>query len=297
MGEGQIEAPVGYTKLKGDASSRSYFRGRGHILVKYPADSGESFDNYLFWTERYLRAGIPVPKILRYDKKRMEMQLEDWGDTDGVTWFHQLSRPDERTAFVRCVYEYIPLIQGLSAYEPDQKRINLKWELDFFLKHARDTIFNNLDIAWLEFLCREIIHVLENGRWVLSHRDYHFRNVLVKNGGGCIIDFQDTRLAPEFYDIVSLLFDNYLDLKGIAAGIEPELDAPELRWAALQRNLKALGTFAWFGYKQGKDWFRESVPLAMRHVLSHLNALGLEAEAEKWQKLMESSLFPDQKQE
>ncbi len=289
MNGSQFGIPNGYRKLKGDASSRSYYRGHGYILAKYPVDGEESFDNYLFWSARYHAAGIPVPEIIRYDRNRMEMYLEDCGNTDGVSWFHQLGTAGEKLAFVHSVYQFIPLIRNLDAGNTGRWKIRLKWELDFFLNHAQDTIFRNLDVSWLVPLCAEIVRVLENGRWVLSHRDYHFRNILVQNRKIYIIDFQDTCLAPEFYDNVSLLFDNYLDLGRMTSEVEPAADFPALRWVALQRNLKALGTFSWFGYKTGKEWFRESVPLAMRHVLSHLSVLGLKTEAEKWQNLMESA--------
>ncbi|NOZ13873.1 MAG: phosphotransferase [Acidobacteria bacterium] len=291
MNDGRFGIPDGYGKLKGDASGRSYYRGHGHILAKYPIDGEESFDNYLFWSARYRAAGIPVPEILRYDRARMEMYLEDWGNTDGVNWFHQLGTAEEKSDFVRSVYRFISLIRNLDAGNAGGQKIRLKQELDFFLNHAGDTIFRNLDISWLVPLCAEIARVLEGGKWVLSHRDYHFRNILVRDGEVCIIDFQDTRPAPEFYDNVSLLFDNYLDLGEMIPELEPAAGSPALRWAALQRNLKALGTFSWFGYKTGKKWFRDSVPLAMRHVLSHLRVLGLKNETEKWRNLMESAII------
>jgi len=286
------DVPSDYILLKGDASSRTYYRGRGHILVRYPLDAGESFDNYVFWTKRYLAGGICVPEILNKDRGRMEMKLEDWGDIDGVSWFQQLETRREKVKFVQSVYRLIPLIRSLEQESPGEpgKRIDVEFELDFFLKHTGDTIFNGRDIAWLMRLCDEIVRILQGGDWKLAHRDYHFRNILVRNGKICVIDFQDTRQAPEFYDHVSLLFDNYLDLAKIASEVEPNRDYPAMRWAALQRNLKALGTFSWFGYKQGKTWFRESIPLAMCHVASHLHTLGLNAEAKMWRKLMESVL-------
>ncbi|NOY23652.1 MAG: phosphotransferase [Acidobacteria bacterium] len=282
--------PSDYVPLKGDASSRTYYRGRGHILVKYPADGAESFDNYLLWTKRYRAGGIQVPEILDVNRDRMEMSLEDWGDADGVAWFHQLDTFNEKVAFVRSVYRLIPLIQSLEQRNPGraEKGIDVEWELNFFLDHAGDTIFKNLDISWLQPLCAEIVRILKGGDWKLAHRDYHFRNILVLNGKICVIDFQDTRMAPVFYDNVSLLFDNYLNLTEMASEVELRMNTPIFRWVALQRNLKALGTFAWFGYKQGKTWFRESVPLAMRHVASHLNTLGLKQELKSWKKLMDS---------
>ena len=47
---------------------------------------------------------------------------------------------------------------------------------------------------------------------VLTHRDFHSRNIMVKNEEFVLIDFQDARLGLPQYDLVSLLEDCYYDL-------------------------------------------------------------------------------------
>jgi len=46
----------------------------------------------------------------------------------------------------------------------------------------------------------------------ISHRDYHSRNLMLKLGKTRVIDFQDARLGPVQYDLVSLLYDSYVNL-------------------------------------------------------------------------------------
>ena len=43
---------------------------------------------------------------------------------------------------------------------------------------------------------------------LLCHRDYHVRNLMLKDSKLYIIDFQDARLGPLSYDVVSLLKDS-----------------------------------------------------------------------------------------
>ena len=45
---------------------------------------------------------------------------------------------------------------------------------------------------------------------VLVHRDYHSRNLMLHRGQLYIIDFQDARMGPNTYDLVSLLRDAYI---------------------------------------------------------------------------------------
>ena len=47
---------------------------------------------------------------------------------------------------------------------------------------------------------------------MLCHRDYHSRNLMLHGGALYIIDFQDARIGPDTYDLVSLLRDSYVDL-------------------------------------------------------------------------------------
>ena len=88
---------------------------------------------------------------------------------------------------------------------------------------------------------------------VVCHRDFHRRNLLVREGRVRPIDFQDARLGPRGYDLVSLLEDPYGDLDEgqrhdlvtrYRAASGASLDDEEYGLAAVQRLLKAAGTFA-----------------------------------------------------
>ncbi|HOQ62089.1 MAG TPA: phosphotransferase, partial [Vicinamibacterales bacterium] len=86
-------------------------------------------------------------------------------------------------------------------------------------------------------------------------------NLMLREGRLFIIDFQDARMGPDTYDLASLLRDSYVDIDDAAledflayflalrGGTAPEGSAPEFRrrfdLMALQRNLKALGTFGY----------------------------------------------------
>ncbi len=98
-----------------------------------------------------------------------------------------------------------------------------------------------------------------------------------------IIDFQDARLGPDTYDLVSLLRDSYVDitdreldeliayflaLKGVA-------DASEFRrrfdLMALQRNLKALGTFGYQTTTRGNTVYIQYIPRTLQYARANLD--------------------------
>jgi N-acetylmuramate 1-kinase len=120
---------------------------------------------------------------------------------------------------------------------------------------------------------------------VLCHRDYHSRNLMLHAGRLFIIDFQDARMGPDTYDLVSLLRDSYVDL--------PDRDVDELiayflalkgpgvrhgahtfrarfDLMAVQRNLKALGTFGYQTMARGNPVYIQYMPRTLAYVRTNL---------------------------
>ncbi len=122
------------------------------------------------------------------------------------------------------------------------------------------------DRAVLDEELEKLAGELSGEPYGLCHRDYHARNLLVcdSESGLAVIDFQDARMGPRCYDLVSLANDSYVvhdddlvsemkDRFASAAGADV---AREYDLAALQRNLKALGTFGYQISERGNDVYR-----------------------------------------
>ena len=120
---------------------------------------------------------------------------------------------------------------------------------------------------------------------VLCHRDYHSRNLMYHQDRLYIIDFQDARMGPDTYDLVSLLRDSYVDLPeqtvndllayflALKGGTGREETFRE-RFAvmALQRNLKALGTFGYQTTARRNPVYIQYIPRTLRYVRDNLEA-------------------------
>jgi aminoglycoside/choline kinase family phosphotransferase len=117
---------------------------------------------------------------------------------------------------------------------------------------------------------------------VLCHRDYHSRNLMVCEGQLYIIDFQDARLGPDTYDLVSLLRDSYVDISdrelddlvAYFVALRGVADAAEFRrrfdLMAVQRNLKALGTFGYMATVRKIPVYLQYIPRTLRHAARNL---------------------------
>ena len=114
---------------------------------------------------------------------------------------------------------------------------------------------------------------------VLCHRDYHSRNLMVHDGRLVVIDFQDARMGPATYDLVSLLRDSYADLpdtaiEGLKARFLSQAPDPppsaefDSRFdaMALQRNLKALGTFGYQTSVRRNPVYIQYIPRTLHYV-------------------------------
>lgn len=148
----------------------------------------------------------------------------------------------------------------------------------------------------LESLFGALAEEAAGGPPALAHRDFHSRNLIagenpVVSGARrvlWVIDHQDSRIGPRSYDLMSLVRDPYVATGGAsrlpfrepdliarfqdAVGIRrssPELLA-EFDAVALQRNLKALGTYGFQVSRRGNEVYRRYVAPTLRVVRENL---------------------------
>ena len=160
-------------------------------------------------------------------------------------------------------------------------------ELDFFTKHFLEAYRGvTLTPEEREALRDEfavLVRELAAEPRVLCHRDYHSRNLMLHESQLYIIDFQDARMGPDTYDLVSLLRDSYVDLpdqtvqeliayflalKGLT-GTDHEFRERFDRMA-LQRNLKALGTFGYQTTARRNPVYIQYIPRTLKYVRDNL---------------------------
>jgi hypothetical protein len=179
--------------------------------------------------------------------------------------------------------DYLPF--GI-AFDVDK----LTWEMDFFIKHFleayRGVVLAPDARAELRAEFAGLVETLASEPRVLCHRDYHSRNLMLHDERLYIIDFQDARMGPDTYDLVSLLRDSYVDLpeqtvaeliayflaiKG-QSGQEATFRA-RFGLMALQRNLKALGTFGYQTTARRNPVYIQYIPRTLRYARTNLEQL------------------------
>jgi len=287
--------------LTGDASDRRYFRvlpkdGESFVLAVNSAPF--DFDTLPFVNTARLFAEmpVPVPRILGHAADLGVLALEDLGDV--TLQAHLGSAPAARhAALYRQAVAFIDVFQRRGRELEDPKylpygvafdREKLTWELDFFIKHFleayRGVSFGAGERDALRAEGALIVEELAGEPRVLCHRDYHSRNLMLRDGRLFIIDFQDARLGPDTYDLVSLLRDSYVDLPEqvveeliayfLALGGRSGDDVEFRRrfdLMALQRNLKALGTFGYQAASRGNPVYIQYIPRTLKYARENLH--------------------------
>jgi N-acetylmuramate 1-kinase len=302
LAEQQLTAQTQHVMpLTGDASDRRYFRvllkNAEPIVLALHAGPIE-FRSMPFVAIAKLLAAVPVPvpRILHHSDPLGVLGLEDLGD---VTLQAHLgaATATEHAALYRQAVGFIALMQQRGealrsdAYPPYRIAFDvekLTWELEFFVKHYLQAYKGAaLTDAQREALREEwsaIVEELASEPRVLCHRDYHSRNLMLHDDSLYIIDFQDARMGPDTYDLVSLLRDSYVDLSaqqvdGLIAYFlahksgEAQAEGEFRRrfdLMALQRNLKALGTFGYMTTSRNNTVYIQYIPRTLAHVRANL---------------------------
>ncbi|HOC16683.1 MAG TPA: phosphotransferase [Vicinamibacterales bacterium] len=296
--------------LTGDASDRRYFRiietdGSTSVLALHSAPFDYATLPFVNVTELLQQVPLPVPAIYDQAGDLGLLRLQDLGDV--TLQAHLGAVPaGEHAALYRRAVAMIELLQrrgdelASDRYVPYGMAFDvakLTWELEFFVNHFVEAYRGaQLPYATREAIREEwkpIAEELSAEPRVLCHRDYHSRNLMAHQDELYVIDFQDARMGPDTYDLVSLLRDAYVDLTEEAVddliafflALRGQYDRHTDRsWfgtyqadfrrrfdlMALQRNLKALGTFGYQTTTRGNPVYIQYMPRTLRHVRSNL---------------------------
>ena len=165
---------------------------------------------------------VPVPRILAVSDALGIIALQDLGDVTLQAHLGAAS-PAEHAALYREAVALIETMQrrGTELASPDYVPYGiafdvekLTWELDFFIKHFieayRGVVIPGPERDELRREFAVLVEELAAEPRVLCHRDYHSRNLMLHHDRLYIIDFQDARMGPDTYDLVSLLRDAYV---------------------------------------------------------------------------------------
>lgn len=274
---------LNFQALAGDASTRRYVRvyneDGSYILMIFPIAEQKMGHSFLEVQTLFLQNEILVPKVLGTDFSLGYILLEDLGDLTLERRFWENQDKSKAMDFYYKAVDEIIKVHSIpvdkndptSCFHIEFDTEKLLWEMNYMRKNLLIEFFGLSltdsfeDRLTQDFttLCDHLSHLPQ----VVCHRDYHSRNIMLHKNETYLIDFQDARLGPCQYDMVSLLRDSYVNLD---TKMEEELlsyyfgrtkQLHNESWEVflknynlqlLQRTLKACGSFSSF-YNAKKD--------------------------------------------
>lgn len=285
----QGSAPVSLVIAAADASVRQYWRAswddRSLIVMDFdPA----SFDvqPFLARQAQLAGAGAAVPALLGQALALGLVALEDLGD---ATLASVLDEENAKGWYLRAIHDLVQLQahtldEGLPLFDGAFVQRELDICREWYFGQQFNTELADKELAIWERSCALIAQEVLQQPTVFMHRDYHSRNLMVKDDQLRLIDFQDAVKGPIAYDLVSLLRDAYvtwneafvLDLAirywemARDAGLPVHEDFSDFyrafEWAGLQRHIKILGLFARLNYRDGKAQYLADQPRVFEYV-------------------------------
>lgn len=249
-------------QLPVEASTRKFWRcsiaSESWILMDSPP-STENNEQFVTLSDVFLKAKVPVPRVIATDLSRGFLLVEDVGRLPYLSSYQQGSVVQQIHVAVETILKIQTIDdQSIPPYTADR----LRDELHIFREYVCEALLNRVDQSFqnaIPYLVKEIDQLPR----VTVHRDFHCMNLLVRIQYPHIgvVDFQDALCGPMTYDLASLLFDCYWEHspETIDSALIQYLDGAKQRdhpamlthsqlsdlvkLTAVQRLLKAAGIF------------------------------------------------------
>ncbi|WP_127715599.1 aminoglycoside phosphotransferase family protein [Halobacteriovorax sp. HLS] len=217
---------VEVVKLTGDASTRRYYRivTKDCNYVSCLSEVHEDIEKSDFTiVQKVLHHNlIRVPQIIDQNSKKGYMLQEDLGNLTFLSYISSISSTEKIFEEYKKVVDTLIKIQsipreseynwGKLSFDVEKLMFEINFTKKFFVEKFLNAKLSREESVIFERINMKIINEITSKDMVLNHRDFHSRNIMVKEGEFVYIDFQDARQGVPQYDLVSLLEDCYFQI-------------------------------------------------------------------------------------
>ena len=281
-----------WSVVSGDASFRRYFRWQNAhgswIAVDAPPEK-ENVARFVQLSQELRRQNVSVTPVIAHDLTQGFMLQQDLGATLLLSQLHVDTANELYQSAMNALLQWqsvkaLPL--PLERYTDGRLATELSFMPEWFMTTHLSYTMSESEAALYTTTCELLLASAAAQPQVLTHRDYHSRNLMCESSVIHIIDFQDAVWGPITYDLVSLLKDCYIEWpiervhqwalayfhQLVALGrIAPMSESTWIKWfdwMGLQRHLKVLGIFARLAHRDHKAHYLNDIPLTFRYCVA-----------------------------
>lgn len=284
---------------------RSYFPSRKILLMSIPSSEIDSLNDYVHIDFYLSRVGIPTPRLYEINQQHGWIFLEYQSAPTLMDYLRQ--HPEETEDILDNLIDFLIQMQEKCQFDEQCPAFQRFFDREKFLYefefHVKEQLLagyfqRNLDqqeAEGFQQFSEEISTTLDTGDRIFVHRDFQSSNIFYDNTSGAaqftIIDFQDARTGARVYDLVSSLWDSYLENIGIdlretllekyyrhwqKVGTTLAVDEFQklVDYTVIQRKLHDAGAFAYNFKRFGEPKFTAFIPGAVQMAVERMKPYG-----------------------
>ena len=278
-------------KIKGDASSRKFFRKKdkniNSIIVYSKKDKSKNLLVYDAINKILIKNDVLAPSLYQENYKKSFIEIQDFGDQ---TVFKILkSKSSNKLILFKKIIKVLNQIQSIKNRNiknfKKQNYIIPKYNNDVLIKEAN--LFcqwyadKNLSKGLKEKFTKKFLKIIKKltlnlklKNTVFVHRDFHVSNLMLFNNKIGVIDSQDALIGNKAYDLASLVDDvrlktpKSLKNKIYSLYINKQKKLNKFKFKndfeilSILRNLKIIGIFTRLAIRDGKKDYLKLIPHA-----------------------------------
>ncbi len=286
-----MKFPKNLEKLKGDASSRIFYRKRykntSSIIVYSKKNKKTNLLNYNSVNKILIKNKILAPKMLSKNYPKNFIEIQDFGNQTILSLFKK-TKINKIKIYRRIISLLINLqsIRQKKVYDFNNKEYLIhKYEFQILEKEAK--LFSEWYIKkklkktdQLKFkksynkIVKNLIKKIQLKNDTFVHRDFHISNLMIVKNKIGIIDSQDALIGNKAYDLASLIddvrfktsekfknkiFDLYLKKQTV---FNKNSFKNDFNIISVLRNLKIIGIFTRLALRDNKKNYLNLIPYA-----------------------------------
>lgn len=291
------QEPKEVLAMAANGSNRRYWRMKGgaHQCIAACNEDVRENEAFYYYSQALREKGIRVPEVYLVSKDRRCYLQQDLGDTTLYSHLYDKRRlgggfDAEMLSLFKQVLDDLAHMQvagrdfDFSKSYPrssfdDQ---SLQWDLNYFKYYFLKLRYVPFDEELLERDFQTLKkYLLSTDCQYFLYRDFQSRNIMLCDGQPYYIDFQGGRRGAAQYDVASLLYSAKSDLPEVIRqelleyyigrlSLLTKVDKEEFKQHfyayVLIRIMQAMGAYGYRGYFERKEYFINSIPLAINNL-------------------------------
>ncbi|MBQ0087835.1 MAG: phosphotransferase [Prevotellaceae bacterium] len=300
------EHPAKVVALEGAGSNRKYFRmyfngqnAHAQSVIGVIGTSKEENESFIYLSKFFKKKHQNVPEVYAVSKNKMMYIQEDLGT---ISLYQAIAEGranegkysnKEKTLLKKTIH-ILPSLQycgvkGLNYKKCYPQEAFDKQNVMFDLNYFKYCFLKFIDIDFNEISLEKDFqamadNLVKDNYETFMYRDFQVRNIMLKDGQPYFIDFQGGRRGPAEYDLVSFLWQSSAKysptlrkelINEYIEGLSEVKSVTINEICKLQENiekfllfriLQVLGAYGFRGYHEKKQYFIDSIPLAINNL-------------------------------